>query len=330
MVKPRDIKAIANDIAGATESDVILINTGMDRGVESKVIGTCCRARTRTNALVIIVTNGGDADVAYRIARCLQDRYDRITGLISGLCKSAGTLIAIGAHELAFSDHGELGPLDVQLRKADDLWANTSGLTVMNAFGALQSKSEEAFADFALSIKQRTGGSVTYKTAADIATKLTTGLFSHIYQQIEVMHVGEAARAMKVAEEYGNRLDLLTDNLEPGALGQLIAGYPSHSFVIDREEARELFRHVRELTKLEQELCDALGNTAKQQLKRPEPIQFLADPPPPTQEAIHDGRQDDKRGGSGQEAGAQGPAEQAAPAAQTPTAEVVKLPTGTG
>ncbi len=78
-----------------------------------------------------------DADVAYRIARCLQHRYERITAVISGQCKSAGTLLAIGAHELAFSDHGELGPLDVQLRKADDMWAATSGLTVRNVCDAL-------------------------------------------------------------------------------------------------------------------------------------------------------------------------------------------------
>ncbi len=47
-----------------------------------------------------MVTEGGDADPAYRIARCLQDHYDRFSLFVSGYCKSAGTLVALGAHEL--------------------------------------------------------------------------------------------------------------------------------------------------------------------------------------------------------------------------------------
>jgi ClpP class serine protease len=40
---------------------------------------------------------------------------------VSGYCKSAGTLIALGANELAFGEHGELGPLDVQIAKRDEV-----------------------------------------------------------------------------------------------------------------------------------------------------------------------------------------------------------------
>lgn len=305
----------------------------MDRGNETKFIEKCSKLCRRENASVIIVTNGGDADVAYRIARCLQQHYKKITALISGQCKSAGTLLAIGAHELAFSDHGELGPLDVQLRKADDMWAATSGLTVMNAFTALQMKSEEAFADFALSIKARSGGSVTFKTAADIATKLTVGLFAHIYQQVEVMHVGEAARAMKIAEEYGQRLDRMADNLKDGSsLGTLVAGYPSHGFVIDMNEAKSLFKNVRVLTAKERELCDALGHLARQQSTRIEAVYYMSDPPAAVGEANeHDAEQTGQGRPTGQEQGAEGTAEQAAPAPQAgeTTAEVVRLPTGT-
>lgn len=35
-------------------------------------------ASRRTNAIVLIVTNGGDADVAYRIARALQQHYTKV------------------------------------------------------------------------------------------------------------------------------------------------------------------------------------------------------------------------------------------------------------
>jgi hypothetical protein len=333
-----EIVKIANEVAEAKDADVILINASMERGTETQFIDACLKVRRRTNAIVLIVTNGGDADVAYRIARCLQQHYTKVTALISGQCKSAGTLLAIGAHELAFSEHGELGPLDVQLRKADDMWANTSGLTVMNAFTALQTRSEEAFEHFALNIKAVTQGSVTFKTAADIATKMTVGLFSHIYQQVEVMHVGEAARAMNIAKEYGQRLDMVTDNLIDGdALSRLIAAYPSHGFVIDAKEAAELFKRVRPLTSKEKELCDILGAIAREQADRLRPVIFLSEPSVivPNVEGTkpNDTHQTNRAGSEGQEPRAKGTAEQAEPAPATPespTAEVIKLPTGTG
>jgi len=187
----------------------------------------------------------------------------------------------------------------------------TSGLTVMNAFTALQSKSEEAFADFALSIKARSGGGVTFKTAADIAQKLTVGLFAHIYQQVEVMHLGEAARAMKIAEEYGQRLDLHADNLfDSRSLGTLIAGYPSHSFVIDMKEAAHLFKRVREISVDERKVCDALGHLSRIPSDGlNEPVYFLSDPVKPdpgTQAQTNDAQQTDRTDTAGQESGAQG------------------------
>lgn len=330
-----DIKKTANELANATNADVILVNAAMERGAETQLIDACINAERRENAIILVVTSGGDADVAYRIARCLQQRYKKVTALVSGQCKSAGTLLVIGAHEIAFSEHGELGPLDVQLRKADDMWASTSGLTVMNAFSALQSKAEEAFADFALSIKARSGGSVTYKTAADIASKLTGSMFSHIYQQIEVMHVGEAARAMKIAEEYGMRLDLVADNLKSSeALSTLIASYPSHGFVIDMKEAQSLFKRVRELSDKERALCDVLGGVARNPNSKLEPVYYLSDPPaPPAQAAPHDATGTNSANPAGQGPGTQGAAVAAAPpapAAQAPGAEVITLNTGTG
>jgi len=334
-VMPNTVKQVATELAEANDADVILINASMERGNETKFIEKCVSATRRTNALVIIVTYGGDADVAYRIARTLQQRYKKFTAIISGQCKSAGTLLAIGAYDLAFSDHGELGPLDVQLRKADDMWAATSGLTVMNAFAALQSKSEEAFADFATSIKVRSDGSVTFKTAADIATKLTVGMFSHIYQQVEVMHVGEAARAMKIAEEYGERLDRVSDNLKyANSLSKLIANYPSHGFVIDMLEARTLFKRVRELDDTERKLCDLLGVAARQQSDRlTDPVSYLSEPPIPMLEVTeNDSEKGDQPSSAGQESRTAGAANEATPPAstrETPTAEVLRLPTGT-
>lgn len=111
------IEEIATLVAEETDADVIHYNGLIDRPIDKELIDNCISRRKRTNALVILVTFGGDPNVAYRIARCLQNNYRRFSLYVSGCCKSAGTLIALGAHELVVSDHGELGPLDVQLSK---------------------------------------------------------------------------------------------------------------------------------------------------------------------------------------------------------------------
>ena len=69
---------------------------------------------SRTKEVLILVTTGGDANAAFRIARCLQQKYAEFNLFTPGWCKSAGTLIASGAHKIYMGDLGELG-LSTQL-----------------------------------------------------------------------------------------------------------------------------------------------------------------------------------------------------------------------
>lgn len=254
---------IAGEIAEKQDTDVLVYNGELRRPHDLTVIKQCKERKRRANVLLILVTFGGDAAAAYRVARCLQQKYERFTIFISGTCKSAGTLVAVGANEVILADEGELGPLDVQLMKADDLWETSSGLTIMNTFATLQIKSQEMFEQYALDLKGRSGGQITFKTAADIASKLTIGLFSPLYGKIEVMYVGDAGRAMNIARHYGERLNAKGNNLKAGMLNRLIASYSSHDFVIDRKEAQELFNKVREPDELEESLAQSMGDCAR-------------------------------------------------------------------
>jgi hypothetical protein len=227
----------------------------------------------------VLVSEGGDADAAYRISRCLQDHYDRFFCIVSGWCKSAGTLIAVGAHELIFTVSGELGPLDVQMSKRDDLMEMQSGQTVAAALSSLQERAFGAFQQFFLEMQINSGGRITLRTAADLAAQLTIGLLSPIYSQIDPMHVGEAGRASSISEQYGTRLNETAKNLKPGALEFLIGGYSNHAFVIDKREAAKLFCRVRAATNLEMELIDSLGELGYKPISRTTPrIEFITGP----------------------------------------------------
>jgi hypothetical protein len=259
----KDPSAAANKVADTLDADVLLFNGHLDAPEDNRVIDFCQSYGGRPNAFLVLVTHGGDADAAYRMARCLQRKYKKLIVCISGVCMSAGTLAAIAGHEIVMSDHGQLGPLDVQVYKKDELMEMSSGLTGAQALSALQTKAFETFQEHLLALKIGSSGTITLKTAMEIASKLTTGLFAPIYEQIEPMKLGEDARAMMIAEHYGERLNQISRNLKRGGLEKLLASYPSHGFVIDREEAETLFERVRKPSAEETELIDSLGSMSR-------------------------------------------------------------------
>ena len=140
----------ADAVSLGLDADVLLLNGPMDRGIDRKLISWCTTRRRRTNVFCIAVTSGGDANVAYRMARVLQHCYEKFYFYLTGFCKSAGTLLTLGANEIIVANHGELGPLDVQMEKQDHLWDYESGLTVMTALTALHEKALAIFEHFFL------------------------------------------------------------------------------------------------------------------------------------------------------------------------------------
>jgi hypothetical protein len=217
--------------------------------------------KRKTNALLILQTNGGSADAAYRMVKCLQRCYDKGKTyiFIDGPCKSAGTLMAVGATELIMSDDGELGPLDVQLQKKDEVGEVMSGLTATQALMALRAEAFNCFEQHLLLLRKKSGFQITTKTAAEIASELTVGWFQPMYEQIDPMRIAENQRSMMVAVQYGGRLN--RGNLRENALDALVASYPSHGFIIDREEARQLFHLVRTPSEAELKLAQILEET---------------------------------------------------------------------
>jgi hypothetical protein len=187
---------LADKIAKNLDADLLLYNSPIERHLDQRVIELCSDMRRRANVALFLITSGGDAHAAYRIATCLQNKYKKFMLFVPGYCKSAGTLIAIGAHEIVISDHGENGPLDVQMTRKDELVSSESGLTATTALRSLNEEAFRAFENFLLKITERAGPALTTRTVADMAIKMTCGLFSHVYQQIDPMHIGEAERAL--------------------------------------------------------------------------------------------------------------------------------------
>jgi hypothetical protein len=259
-----DMRQAAERLADTKSADILLYTGDINQPGANRTLGTCA-LRRRPNVILILVTFGGVPDAAYRIGRYLQNTYATITLLVPSFCKSSGTLIATAAHELVMADAAELGPLDIQMAKPDEVIDETrSGFIVNDAFAAMQREALEMLKQCFLDLKRNTAGAtITGKTAIQTASSLTGTIFGHLYGQVDPMHMGEAYRAGRVAREYGQRLSEKGENLKDTALDSMIAGYPSHSFVIDRQEAGKLFNNVREPNDAEAYIIKELGMLAR-------------------------------------------------------------------
>ena len=257
------VHQIARGIATEGDTDVYFYNGPIRRGSDLNVVQKISRSKSQPHALVLLTTAGGDAHAAYKIARHVQNLYSDFTVLVSGICKSAGTLIAVGANSVAFSPYGELGPLDIQAVKTDNLAERQSGLTITESLDHLTRSALGMHGRVFSRIMADTEAVISFKTAAQAASELVTGLYAPMLSQIDPIEVGDKARSMRIASDYGRRLDAHSQNLRDNALDALTETYPAHGFVIDMQEARRLFKKVRPLTSDETALIALLGVKAR-------------------------------------------------------------------
>ena len=240
---PTDLNNLVPLLSTKYDADFIVYSGEISRKGYENVSKICRDDKEHSNAVLILSTTGGDPHAGYRIARALGHHYGGFVVMIPGLCKSAGTLICLGARELIMGNQSEFGPLDVQIRKKDELFDLGSGLDTIQALSYMQSQAMNAFRAYLIELKTQAG--LSTKMAAEIASKLATGLFSPVYSQVDPVRLGELQRSIEVAYAYGQRLSTKSENLKPDALDRLVSKYPSHGFVIDRSEAKELFVNVR-------------------------------------------------------------------------------------
>lgn len=227
-------------VADIYDADVYVYSSAIDHEGFGKIVG-CYKGSHRRNALLILTTNGGLANSAYKIARFFQTQYEQLIVVIPSVCKSAGTLLACGAHRLVMTPFSELGPLDVQLYARDEIGARRSGLLNHSAFEALKSETFELYEHFMLSIKRRSGDNISFPLASSVAGDMAAKLMVPVFEQISPEALGSDYRDLQVAVEYGGRLADIGRNISPYAVNHLTNGYPSHDFIIDADEARELF-----------------------------------------------------------------------------------------
>jgi len=276
-----EIQVIAAAVREKYDADIVLYFGPVFRPKDDVLIDECVQKKRRKNVLLIICTLGGDAHPAYRIARALQKNYcqngGEVLAFVDSACWSAGTLLIMGANRLILSDHAELGPIDVQLRKSEEVGERTSGLTPIQALEFLATESMRVFT---LQFEQmRFGDDLNFSTklASGVAAELTGALVGRLYDQIDPMRVAEVNRTLMIAREYGRRIGR---NLKEHALDALLMSYPSHDFVIDHTEAKTLFDQVESPSDELEKLGELLKGRADKYLTSKDALVCYLEEPP--------------------------------------------------
>ena len=238
--------------------DLLLFSGPIDDNSCDKLRELVLEGNGNSCVSLFLTTFGGDLHAAYRMVRCLQGSYKDIRLLIVGRCKSAGTLVAVGSNSLAFGSYGELGPLDAQISKPDELLFHQSGLDVLQAFEIITANGWEKFTSYVVELGR---AGLSTRSASHIAAELAGRFTQPVAEQIDPLRLAEATRTVQVATHYGERLN--RGNLKTNALRQLVNEYSSHSFVVDRTEAEGLFNRVHSLDDTEQEILELLSEEVK-------------------------------------------------------------------
>ena len=250
--------------------DIILYNAEIERGLDLKFIESVDTNKQSNCAILLLVTPGGNADAAYKIGKYLQEKYESFGVLLPGICKSAGTLLAIAGDELIFTPYGELGPLDVQVRKEDKLTGFESGLNISEAFQAIEDRAKDTYRKLISEIQFASNGIVGIKTALHAASEMVASLYEPILRQIDPEEVGSRSRAMRIGEDYAVRLNAKWGNLKGEFITTLSRSYPGHGFVIDYDEANSMFNRVRHANENEIKIVEKLGIIAR--IPREQPV----------------------------------------------------------
>ena len=216
--------------------------------IQAEITKTKSMASSRKNGLLILTTLGGYADPAYQVANLFQSKYERFFIYNPYYCKSAGTLMCLGANKLLMDELAEIGPLDVQIPSRKYVDTYRSGAQNMYTFGNLSTEVCNLYLKIVERISESENIDINEASARQIAIDLTIGIMEPIYAQIDPHELGSDLREFSIALHYGQRLAALSENLREETVNQLIEGYPSHDFVINFSETCRLFKSVEEST----------------------------------------------------------------------------------
>lgn len=221
-------------------------------------------ARRSEKVILILITSGGSGSAAFKIGRLFQNFYDSFEIFVPAYCKSAGTILALGANRLWMSPFAELGPIDAQGLQRDELGKLDSSLSTRTSLEAIMETSFSFFNDSVVNLATLSQGSISFKLAAEICGAMATNIMSPLVARIDPTVLGREKRDVEQGIKYGSQLASISGNADEDTVVSLAQDYPDHGFVIDFAHAKTLFRQVQRAEGSLLAVGDELGDAIRQ------------------------------------------------------------------
>lgn len=173
----------------------------------------------------LIVSNGGDPIVAWRIISLLRSRFERLNVLLPYSAYSAATLIALGADTIVMHPFASLGPVDPQLVSTRQ---NGGQNRQVSQFGS------EDLVHYLAFVRENVG--ITDQAQLQKSFEL-------LCNDVGAIGIGSAKRSSQLMLSLGEKLLTLhmQDKNEARSIAEsLNKSYYHHGYSVDRNEARGL------------------------------------------------------------------------------------------
>ena len=188
-----------------------------------------------TKALdLLLVSDGGDPTVAWSIASLIRERVKKFAVLVPQAAYSAATLIALGADSIVMHPHGNLGPVDPQIRT---IRKGEGGQTEQLQFGAEDLNSFLRF---------------TRETVGLTDQNHLAQMFEFFCKDVGSVQIGIAARSSQLSIMMGEKLLKMhmkgADQSQQAATiaEALNKNFFHHGYPVSRSEAKEIGLKIAE------------------------------------------------------------------------------------
>lgn len=244
-----ELQGYLDVIATLRGRPVLFIVSHLDERVTTELSLYSWGELEKHNELSVLVHSlGGNPKEAYRMMLILRLYVKDIEVLVPQEAKSAATLFCLGANKVLMGSKGELGPLDMQLGKG------RSWRSALESFKASEQMLNHTILAFREIIDNTiTGVSQTNRQSLRLrnnANTLMSSIVSNLYQNFDPNELGKDSRYLSVGEQYALRLlrraKYEEDKIQDIA-HRLVWGYPSHDFLIDWREAKEIGLNIEYL-----------------------------------------------------------------------------------
>lgn len=196
----------------------------------------------------LVISNGGDGTVAWRIVSLIREQVKKFSILIPHAAFSAATLIALGADEIVMHPYGNLGPTDPQIQN----------LKKAIQFGA---EDVQAFLRFA----REKVGLTDQEPLRD--------LFLKFCEEVGFTSIGVAARSSQLSLSMGEKMlqhhmkDEKAQTKARAISEALNSKYFHHGYPVSRNEARTIGLPIAKSDQKLEELMWSIWKDLESELK---------------------------------------------------------------